>query len=129
MTDEETVKEHLRRTGRMPRRLPLKARLSDYDASYQYEKRPCRCCGRLFWAYRSAHRDTPPFFCSPACRVEYHRQRRQEKRHAIAAAREIDYGTCAVCGQPLRATAQRTSRRYCSDTCRQSAYRQRNAER
>jgi hypothetical protein len=116
------LRELTAQNKRWPRRLPYEAR-----PRYSYSKKSCRCCGKPFWVeHRFADPDEAPFFCSPACRTEDRRQRRLEERHEAAQAREIDYGRCTVCGEPLQSTARRTSRRYCSPACRQAAYRERN---
>jgi hypothetical protein len=47
------------------------------------------------------------------------------RKAAKERKRTTDFGKCTVCGAMLRYTAERVSRRYCSNACRQWAYRRR----
>ena len=58
------------------------------------------------------------------CRVCYKTRRAVRQRRYRAARRELGL-RCEQCGGPL--AARRSSRRYCSDTCRVKAFRERKA--
>lgn len=60
--------------------------------------------------------------CSERCR-----DRLRSARRAAAAAEERAGRTCEACGDPF--TPRRADARYCSNACRQDAYRQRKAGR
>jgi hypothetical protein len=86
-------------------------------SSHRYRlSAPCRGCGRPLYQLQGSFRRLE---CSHRCRtVAYNRRRRA----AAAAKREV---LCVTCGQPF--TPPRASSRYCSNACRQRAYRQRRA--
>lgn len=74
-------------------------------------------CGRIVWAPRQA---SMCIICAKASRAAHMRQVRAK------AKRPTDFGQCLVCKTPLKFHgAERSTRKYCSDECRQSAYRAR----
>jgi hypothetical protein len=60
-------------------------------------------------------------WCSPECRSTGRARIERERR--VRTAKTRPPSNCTACGKPL--TAQRSSRRFCSDACRQAAYRER----
>ena len=87
------------------------------------EPRTCAICGTL------VERTARALYCSRRCakRADYLRhieQRRAAERqrhpHVVHSPR-----TCALCGQPF--TPLRRDRSYCSDTCQERAWRQRQS--
>ncbi len=60
----------------------------------------------------------------PRCRLCDNAQRAARQRARRERARTLA-GACTMCGAPL--SARRSSRKYCSPTCRQRAHRQRHA--
>ena len=77
-------------------------------------------CGRIVFAPRQASMCTE---CAKARRAEHMREVRAK------AKRITDFGRCAVCKATLNYDAKRSTRKYCSSECRQSAYRVRLARR
>jgi endogenous inhibitor of DNA gyrase (YacG/DUF329 family) len=60
-------------------------------------------------------------YCSRECQQADRNERRREQRHdRKPISKPIK---CARCGK--RVPPERSTRRYCSDACRQQAYRQR----
>ncbi len=59
-----------------------------------------------------------PDYCSHKCRRAAATARQREARAA-----ERKFGKCRVCRKPLK----RVGQKYCSDACRQKAWRERNA--
>lgn len=53
-------------------------------------------------------------------------QSKTELARALAAMRRVVTAPCIVCGKPVTGAAHR---RYCSDTCRVTAYRRRKRAR
>jgi hypothetical protein len=89
----------------------------------------CKVCEGRFIAHQSA------LYCSPECRKSVAKQavaryRAKQKANAKWWREREDSWICEGCGDdahvPVR---QRKSRRFCSDACRQLAYRKRSAER
>jgi predicted nucleic acid-binding Zn ribbon protein len=83
---------------------------------YVYPLRRCNVCDG--WAAGGG-----AGVCSDVCRKVYRAGRARERR---ARARVAATETCVVCGAPL--DMQRTSRRFCSNRCRQAEYRKRERE-
>jgi hypothetical protein len=89
-------------------------------------KRSCLCCGRTFIP-RRRHQH----YCSRVCRLDARRLRRGERRYYARRTREqasfrasftpTPDAVCATCGTGLH--RERVTRRYCSNRCRQRAYR------
>ncbi len=79
--------------------------------------RRCEQCGRLVHSVRSRLRE----FCSETCRAEFTADQRRGARSEARAGRR-----CEQCNEIL--DADRCDARYCSNACRQRAYRARNAE-
>lgn len=91
--------------------------------------RPCRTCGRLFYAPPSV-RDNPTkagFYCSIACRpVRVGWSMSAEQKAAMSAARTgRTYGrgpamaafVCAHCGSAFAAPRKQARRRFCGTSC------------
>jgi endogenous inhibitor of DNA gyrase (YacG/DUF329 family) len=96
--------------------------------------KPCQGCGKFFMP---ARRDAK--FCSDACRQAAYRRRadpdvgtirreRQRQQHIYATKHDKEkHVTCAVCGRELTVNVAHTNLMYCSNSCKQRAYRQRKA--
>lgn len=104
-----------------------------------HDPQPCAGCGRPVRYHRQAHPGrfvrwwVPPAeadradvdvvvvrtFCSQRCR----RRVLQTVRKAKRQARQADVRPCADCGQPF--SGRRSDARYCSNACRQAAWRAR----
>lgn len=89
----------------------------------------CKCdvCGAQFYSRWGAQS-----YCSDACyeldrekrrkeTIKRSTQRRKERRDAVRA--QLPDSTCAYCQQPFRPL--RSNAKFCSDACRQKAYRER----
>jgi hypothetical protein len=85
-------------------------------------RKTCAHCQQRFWGRGSAW--AGPYFCSNACQRAARNARRRNKRKAEQMYQSRPTGTCARCGAGLW-LQQRATRRYCSDACRQKAYRDR----
>jgi hypothetical protein len=66
-------------------------------------------------------------YCRPLCRQEARRVRRDGQRYYARKQREREMKpiACAVCGHEMMFPPTRSTRRYCSNACRQYAYRHR----
>jgi predicted nucleic acid-binding Zn ribbon protein len=91
-----------------------------------WRERTCKLCGQQFLGRgheRSGLTPTSLYYCSDACA---HNARNQRRRKTDMLARREAVETqprhCAVCGE--RMPWRRGTRRYCSNACRQAAYRQ-----
>lgn len=86
--------------------------------SWDRGPKPCQTCSRpvLNQVTRRRRRHT---FCSDACEKEYHAARQANRRREAAMLEK----ECATCSAAF--TAARSDARYCSDACRQKAYRMR----
>jgi hypothetical protein len=107
-----------------PYRLPIGADTFDWFANFT--KKQCSGCGRLFLGRGSAW--AAPYYCSDECRQDARRLRRETKRRLARKVRERELEgkfTCADCDTEIMFPS-RTSRRYCSNSCRQRAYRRRS---
>ena len=136
MSDElRTAFEELRRkwraeTPRLPVRLPdteqTRRDLAQAHDSWRYQPKPCSRCGRSFLVrYRSDVSYCSVSYCSCGCQQADRNERRAERR---AAERERPPRKPIKCARPgcgKRVPPERSTRRYCSDACRQAAYRQR----
>jgi hypothetical protein len=81
--------------------------------------------GFNFYAARCRHWATGSgyIWCSPECRSAGRAQVERDRRSKATAERP--QATCPMCGTPVR--LQRSTRRFCSNACRQAAYRSRPA--
>jgi hypothetical protein len=100
-----------------PHRLPIETPPRELGYSGDYSEMPCAQCGKPFWCRGGDEAD----YCSAACKAKARLVRHLAKRQA--RARELTPVTCAGCDGPLAAVAQRVTRRYCSDACKQRFYR------
>ena len=92
-----------------------------YRGRYFQEERTCAFCGRVVWRGRYwARRYKRRVFCCERCQWSYYNARQVASRAKDRAGAE-----CVVCGQPFEPA--RAGALYCSDACRQRAYRQRKA--
>lgn len=94
----------------------------------------CEFCGKLF---KPARRDGR--FCSDRCKQKAYRRRadpevgsihREKQRQTnIAITKQLTTKelACATCGRPLIVGVNHTNLMYCSNGCKQRAYRQRRA--
>jgi hypothetical protein len=83
-------------------------------------QRKTRGCSREFFGRRNVH------FCSERGQDDRN-ERRREQRAQERALHKRKPGECVVCGTK-RVEQMRSTLRYCSDACRQQAYRSRSAE-
>lgn len=87
----------------------------------------CAECNAWFIAYRAAR------LCSAECRKKAqakrsqkaNEKRRESRQYWRQRSREEIWIKCAHCGEEKE--ADRRTRRFCSDPCRQAAYRKRKA--
>jgi endogenous inhibitor of DNA gyrase (YacG/DUF329 family) len=119
MLAESRAKEVDRRARRAPRKVNLI--WLGFSASRIKEK-TCSRCERTFF---SLGQWAP--FCSTRCQQNDRNERRREQRALARAERQRKRkpGKCAVCGAKL-ADQVRSTLRYCSNACRQEAYRHRS---
>lgn len=111
--DKDTVTPMLR-----PYRAPLGT-----DDFYEFgHKKQCDDCGRAFMSRGGPW--SAPYFCSEECQRNSRNLRRNAKRRE---GRELREQITCECGNSF--TPDRSTRRYCSDKCRQKAYRNRAASR
>lgn len=84
--------------------------------------RGCLHCGRPFHPSKRT-----ALYCRPLCRQEARRVRRDGQRYYARKQREREMKpiACAVCGHEMMFSPTRSTRRYCSNACRQYAYRHR----
>ncbi|MDX1568420.1 MAG: hypothetical protein R3223_11510 [Longimicrobiales bacterium] len=89
--------------------------------SWDRGPKPCQTCGRpvLNQVTRRMRHHT---FCSDACEEDYHAARQAAERRE-ARDREKE---CKACADEF--TASRKDAKFCSDACRQKAYRRRKRE-
>ena len=73
----------------------------------------CRRCGDLFTAPRSTAR-----YCSGACRVAGHRRKARDR----TLDRRVDR-VCLQCETEVIGFWERPDKRFCSNACRQTYYR------
>jgi hypothetical protein len=78
--------------------------------------RPCEGCGRLV----TAGTEERARFCCDQCRLTVRNRRRRESRTQARAGLR-----CEGCGGPVE--AGRSDARWCSNACRQQAYRDRSS--
>jgi len=92
----------------------------DLDFANIRETTCSRCERTFFYAAGGAS------YCSKKCEQDDRNERRREQRALQRAEvqRERTPRSCAVCGRPLTDQVRRT-KRYCTDGCRQKAYRRR----
>jgi endogenous inhibitor of DNA gyrase (YacG/DUF329 family) len=85
--------------------------------------RECSRCGRKFFTHQFAGVS----YCSDRCAQQERIDRRREQRaHARERARKARKpGKCEACGAKLQDQIRKT-KRFCSDACRQWAYRRRS---
>jgi hypothetical protein len=74
----------------------------------------CKSCGQ--WAAGSGS-----MWCSVECRRELKTTGQRQRRERARAARAAAEHRCAHCQAPM--SAQRSTRRFCSDSCRVRAHR------
>lgn len=102
---------------------------SDYDSFIDHtETLPghvsqCRSCAAWFYSSETKYR-----FCSPICSAAKNREiknrymTRYNSKSSATRATVRSSKTCAICGIPF--PAKSVKRTYCSDACRQKAFRQ-----
>jgi hypothetical protein len=130
MTDEPKIFEELLRSlkeplwPRLPRRLPdtdeIRRDLAQAHDLHRYHPTPCLRCGGSFLLRGPGYYAR---YCSRECQQADRNGRRAEQREQERQRRDREPIMCAQCGNPV--PPERSTRRYCSDACRQRAYRQR----
>jgi hypothetical protein len=81
-----------------------------------YRETNCSRCGRQFFALGDG-----VSYCSSRCQQDDRNERRREQRAQQRALHKRELGKCAVCGKLVDQV--RSTLRYCSNACRQKAYR------
>ena len=102
---------------RLPRPRPKPYRAPIDSNRYDLQKKVCPHCNAPFLGRGSPW--SSPHYCSETCQ-----QAARYLRRRAAITEIVRKGSCLCCGAPI-ADQIRTTRRYCSDKCRQRAYRQR----
>jgi len=123
---DEPIKtlEELRRSfmkPRLPRRLPdTEQNRRDFVRvlTHSHYPRACSRCGKSFLALRGG-----TVYCSRECQQADRNERRAEKRAAERQRHPRKPIKCARPGCGRSVPPERSTRRYCSDACRQAAYR------
>lgn len=99
-----------------------------------YRSKPCMWCGKSFHVVRAGS-----MYCSKACKQKAYRrrvdpevgsiQREKQRQENIAITKQITTKVlnCECCGRMLEVGINHTNLMYCSDACKQKAYRQRKA--
>jgi hypothetical protein len=110
---------------RLPPRLPdteqTRRALAQAHDQNRYQPRQCSRCGRSFLVRGHGELWCCVSYCSRECQQADRNERRREQRHDCKPiSKPIK---CARCGNSV--PPERSTRRYCSDACRQAAYRQR----
>lgn len=92
-------------------------------------RRTCRGCGKTFAVPTDRSRR---IFCTNRCRVAYRRRAKDRLAHIVRGGPKGVFdgprprpAQCAVCGREFRA---RGRARYCTQACRQRAYRERKRQ-
>jgi hypothetical protein len=91
----------------------------EYGDAYDGWLIVCHQCAGYFYRedlIQAPRRDTR--FCSTKCRVDHH-------RHPDEIQKRYYYGVGKLCRVCHRRTVRSRSARYCSDACKQKAYRKR----
>jgi predicted nucleic acid-binding Zn ribbon protein len=90
---------------------------SKWSNKYHATYRKCAYCGDMFKGVRADAK-----YCSYRCVNDAYIERRRER----ARLRRANAKACAVCGSPVeQASGFVKIRRYCSNACKQKAYRKR----
>jgi hypothetical protein len=117
------------RTPHLPRRLPDDAQtrraLTQAGDLWRYRPRKCARCGDSFLVRGHSGFGCYVSYCSHECQQANRNEQRAEQRERERQRRQRKPIKCARCGK--RVPPERSTRRYCSDACRQAAYRQRQA--
>jgi hypothetical protein len=112
MSDFEALLAKWKAEAKAERPKRVLARPSGFGFS-NYRERNCSRCGCQFFALGC-------IYCSSRCQQDDRKERRREQRAQERAAHKRKPGKC-VCGA-LLVDQKRSTRRYCSDACRQQAY-------
>ncbi len=88
--------------------------------------RKCEKCGNSFDSWEQYHKR----YCSDACKQAAYRDFKRSPKGAPANAVETKRNQgkskyCAHCGKSFLVNGLQHARRYCSDACKQAAYRER----
>jgi endogenous inhibitor of DNA gyrase (YacG/DUF329 family) len=121
MTDDQSLQSKLTKWRTASRRRPHRALKADdlEFPSYKITKKTCSRCGRTFFEAADGIS-----YCSTRCQQVDRNETRRETRALKRAERERvrKPQRCKVCGT-LLLDQVRTTLRYCSNACRQRAYR------
>ena len=82
-------------------------------------ERTCVVCGDKFDTNQSYAK-----YCSQRCANDAAIARRKERMNK----RRDQYSVCPICGNPIEQNEKTKIRRYCSNSCKQKAYRARKAD-
>lgn len=93
-------------------------------------KRYCNVCGEVYYPRRDTGK-----YCSPKCRCTAYRERHKEpvKASEVAIKRwrtkmqNVRLETCVQCDATFFVNGLSSHRLYCSNSCKQKAYRERKA--
>jgi hypothetical protein len=106
-----------RHAVRLPDTDETRRALAQAHDLHRYRSRECcRCSGSFLARLEGVYPATS--YCTPECQQADRNERRAEKRWRDRKPAAVD---CAQCGNPV--PSERSTRRYCSDACRQRAYR------
>lgn len=101
----------------------------------EFYGKSCEMCDKFF---KPARRDGR--FCSNACKQKAYRRRvdpevgsihrEKQRKDNIAITKQLKTKKleCACCGRPLEVSIRYTNLMYCSNACKQKAYRQSKRE-
>jgi hypothetical protein len=103
---------------RLPDTAQTRRALTQSHDLYRYQSRPCARCGRSFLV-----RCDGVAYCSRDCQQADRNERRAEKRERERQRHPRKPIKCARAGCGQSVPPERSTRRYCSDACRQAAYR------
>jgi hypothetical protein len=92
--------------------------IDDKDTDPDWPTKRCTYCDQPF----RGRRGCGPKFCSAECQRADRNQRRRETRQQQRPWKPLPH--CAHCGKTIW-NAKRSTARFCSDACRQKAYRRR----
>ena len=106
-----------------PDQMRLKEELRKHPELSEYgliAKGTCTYCGRSFYQWKKTGSGRVTKYCSARCRNDSYMARRKA-RHDLLLNK-----SCSVCGSEF--TAKKTDALYCSNACKQKAYRMRHID-
>jgi predicted nucleic acid-binding Zn ribbon protein len=101
--------------------LKLKYPNRNVDEFHNYVERHCIQCGKEFLLEFITEILIQKQYCSDTCRLKATALARKNRKQA---ERQL-HNNCTVCGKSMQQTEFGKIKRYCSDACKQAAYRNR----